>query len=90
MRHSIKVVCMLAALSLAPLTMAMGPEHGGGMPKGDITKADFLKRMEGRFDQMDTNKDGVLSEAERKAAHDMMRERREQRKADKASAAVSK
>jgi hypothetical protein len=89
MRHSIKVLCTLAALSLAPLTMAMGPEHGG-MPKGDITKADFLKRMESRFDQMDTNKDGVLSEAERKAAHDMMRERREQRKADKASGTMSK
>ncbi|WP_410499153.1 hypothetical protein [Chitinibacter sp. S2-10] len=89
MNHLIKTVCLAASLALSSLAMAeatpcpgMGPgmQHGMrgefAMPKGEVKKADFLKRMEARFDAIDSNKDGVLSEAERKTAHDQMRAKR--------------
>lgn len=42
----------------------------GEFPHGDITKADFLRMAEARFDKLDTNHDGVLTEVEMKAGHD--------------------
>ncbi len=88
--NMIKTLCVVASLTVASMAMA-APGHGPeGMPKGDVSKADFLKHMEDRFDKMDSNKDGVLSQAERKAAHDKMRAQREERRqgrmASKASA----
>lgn len=85
MLRAFKVLCLTAVLTAAPLAMAepgQGPGHEG-MPKGDVSKADFLKHMETRFDKMDTNKDGVLSEAERKAAHEQMRAKREEFRKDR-------
>ncbi|QLG88315.1 hypothetical protein HQ393_08675 [Chitinibacter bivalviorum] len=87
MRHSIKALCIAGLLSAASLAMAApgngpGPE---GMPKGDVTRAEFMKHMDERFNMMDTNKDGVISEAERKAAHEKMREMRDQRRGERAS-----
>ncbi|WP_373976153.1 hypothetical protein NT239_05075 [Chitinibacter sp. SCUT-21] len=93
MNTTLKMICAAASLTVASFALAAPSPVGGhaGMPKGDVTKADFLKHMEERFNMMDANKDGVLSEAERKAAHDKMRamrdERRQARMASKASMA---
>lgn len=82
--NMIKTLCVVASLTVASMAMAApGQGHGHGpegMPKGDVSKADFLKHMEDRFDKMDSNKDGVLSQAERKAAHEKMRAHREERR----------
>lgn len=91
MRNSILLAVFAA--TLAGTAMADHGHGHGKMPRGDVSKADFLQRMEQRFDAMDSNQDGVLSEAERKAAHEKMRsmreEKRKARMASKASA-VSK
>lgn len=44
---------------------------GASMP-AEITQADHLKWAETRFDQMDTNKDGTVTTAERQAARGHM------------------
>ena len=80
MRQIVAIAALASGLVLSPLAMAEPPAGKHDHFKGDITKADFLKKMEERFDKMDTNKDGVLSEAERKAAHEKMRSEREQRR----------
>lgn len=76
-----------AAPGTAP--RAEQPHHG---PRGDHgpredgkswTRADALARAGEHFDRVDTNKDGVVDPAERKAAHEKMRAMHEQRKAGK-------
>ncbi|WP_028454248.1 hypothetical protein [Chitinilyticum litopenaei] len=59
-----------------------GPKHGD-MPKmqQDMTRADALQRAEAHFDRMDASKDGVVSDAERQAWREQMRERKMQRRA---------
>ena len=60
------------APSAPPPTLSAKPARGG-----DITKEQYIERAverarraaEKRFDQMDTNHDGVLTPEERRAAH---------------------
>lgn len=68
----------LAGTAIAAPAMDTPPPPGdasgpGGFPHGDITKADFMKKAEARFDRLDTNHDGILTEAEMKAGHDAWR-----------------
>jgi hypothetical protein len=44
---------------------------------GDITKAQYIKQAEDRFNAMDANKDGVVTKAERKAYNDKMKAERD-------------
>ncbi|GHD55139.1 hypothetical protein [Jeongeupia chitinilytica] len=55
-------------------------KHGKDMPdmmehhmKGDLSKADYMKRAGEHFDRMDANHDGKLTAAERKAYWQSMR-----------------
>lgn len=51
----------------------------GGMMGADaapITRQAFVDRALSRFDRADANRDGTVTQAERKAARDMMREQR--------------
>ena len=56
------------------------PEMHHGGPMGDfggdrtVTKDEFLKRHAEMFDKMDTDHDGKLTQEERKAGHEKMRE----------------
>jgi|DEB0MinimDraft_10_1074344.scaffolds.fasta_scaffold101474_1 hypothetical protein len=45
--------------------------------KGDVSKADYIKQAEARFDKMDANKDGILTAAEKKAYFDKIKADRE-------------
>lgn len=84
MQKTLKSVALTLVLLASPAVFA---QHGNGMagmegmPKGDITKAEFLKLAEAHFEKMDTNKDGVVSAAERKEWHKQMREKRRQMRA---------
>ena len=82
-----KRIILLMALLAAPVALA---SHHEDMPKGDMSKADFLKKAEERFNKMDSNKDGMLSQDERKAAHKKMREHRSDMKAKHASGMPAK
>lgn len=65
----------------------IGGGHGGrgafaglGMgPNASITKADFITQSLTRFDQMDANKDGIVTVAERQTARAAMRAQRGER-----------
>lgn len=54
-----------------------GKSAMGGMKmmaaKGPVTKQAFVDRMLARFDRADTNRDGIVTPAERKAMHETMR-----------------
>lgn len=54
--------------------------HGMG-PDAAITKADFVAKSLTRFDQMDANKDGKVTAAERQTARAAMRAQRGERRA---------
>jgi hypothetical protein len=77
MRKALKSTFFTLALVVSPV--ALCAQDGGmmdgmeGMPKGDMSKAEFLQRAESHFEKMDTNHDGVVSLAERKAWHQQMR-----------------
>lgn len=59
-----------------------GPDaNHHGKYQGDVTRAEHAKRADEMFSKMDTNGDNVLTAAERKAARQKMRERRENRTA---------
>ncbi len=70
------------APAAAPSAPSAAPARGG-----DITRDDYIQRAverarraaEKRFDQMDTNHDGVLTAEERRAARAERAEQRDQR-----------
>jgi Ca2+-binding EF-hand superfamily protein len=57
-----------------------GPRHGGmmGVDKGPVTKAQFQERALARFDRLDTDRNGTVTVAERKAGWAAMKARRDQ------------
>ncbi|MBE9610254.1 EF-hand domain-containing protein [Chitinilyticum piscinae] len=58
--------------------MASGPRgQGKMMPKGDLTRAEALKHAEQMFDRADADHNGVVTQAERRAMHQQMREKRQ-------------
>ena len=58
----------LAALAVAVLSGPVFAADAAG-PAKDITRQAYLDQAAKRFDAMDTNHDGTLSSAERRAAH---------------------
>ncbi|TJZ73171.1 EF-hand domain-containing protein [Chitiniphilus eburneus] len=58
----VMVVALAAGAAMA------GDGWGGKGTLRDISRADFIKAAETRFDAMDANKDGVVTQAERQAA----------------------
>lgn len=53
-----------------------GPDGAGAKAGQPVTKSDFVAQGLARFDKVDTDRDGILSQAERDAARSAMRERR--------------
>ena len=47
---------------------------GGGMGATPTTRQAFVERALARFDRADANRDGTVTQAERKASHEAMRE----------------
>ena len=66
-----------------------GMGHGGGHGKAGtadaartpVTRQAFIDRALAMFDRADANRDGTVTQAERKAAHDTMRQQWQARKA---------
>lgn len=74
MRNPIKTLLLASlVLSTSMVFAATTCPSRDAMPKGDITKAEHQKLSDARFDQMDTNKDGILTVEERHAAREAMR-----------------
>lgn len=79
-------LCMLAGQSFAadlPKDAPPGEAPNASMGhhehfKGDITRDQFVKRSGERFDKMDTNHDGKLTEDERKAAFEKFKAKRDE------------
>ena len=67
--------------------MRRGRMHRGPMLPGDanrdgvVTRAEAIAQADARFAKMDTDGDGILTAAEREAARDTMRDRRDARMA---------
>lgn len=64
--------------------MAKKGDRGAGMRgkmDGPVTKQAFVERALGMFDRADANRDGTVTQAERKAARDNLRQQRQARKA---------
>ena len=75
MRTSIQAFLLAAAVVSTSMAYAASPTCPAAEMKlkGDVTKAEHQKMSDARFDQMDANKDGVLTVEERRAARDHMR-----------------
>lgn len=73
----------LGAISLpamaADATGCPTPPAHGPMKDGPVSKQDFLSMHASRFDQMDANKDGLLSREEMAAFHKAMKDCRGER-----------
>ena len=68
------------AAQQSPAPAARGMHGGGGMmmmadanKDGVLTRAELLAQVDAKFAKADTDRNGQLSEAERKAAHEAMR-----------------
>ncbi|MCB5196155.1 hypothetical protein [Deefgea salmonis] len=72
MRTSMKALLLAATVFTTSMAFAATPTCPK-MPKGDITKAEHQKMSDARFEQMDANKDGTVTVAERRAAREAMR-----------------
>ena len=70
-------IALFAAISALMLGLTGASLAGPGNlpPTADITRADYLKAAEARFDKLDTNHDGVLSREEMTEARKTMRPR---------------
>lgn len=90
-----KKLLALSAVALAfTVTPALAEEHGDKGDKGKmfekhdtnsdgvISKDEFLYHAEKRFVEMDADGNGEVSKDEAKAAHDAMREKMKERKAE--------
>ncbi len=75
MRASIQALLLTTAVLSTSMVYAASPTcpSAESKPKGDITKAEHQKMSDARFDQMDANKDGILTVDERRAAREHMR-----------------
>ncbi len=67
MNTLIKALLVSAAVALAYPVIAAGPASAPGYMQQDMTKEQYLKFAQDRFDAMDTNKDGKISTEERAA-----------------------
>ena len=81
-----KLLAFASILAISTAAFAQAPAQGPG-PDGQremkpTTRAEALAKAGSHFDKVDTNKDGVIDAAERKAAHMKHRERMEQHRAD--------
>lgn len=79
------LICgVLLAMSCTAAFAEDHPAGAEGINKDrDITRAEHAKRADEHFTKMDTNADGTLSKDERKAAHEKMREHRQERHKNK-------
>ncbi len=92
MNFNLKAAALAIVLIASPAAFADRGDMQGmpGMPKGDITKADFLKLAETHFETMDTNHDSIISAQERKAWHQQMRAKHREMRANRASMPANK
>lgn len=73
-------VSAIGAMMTAGVAIAMQGPAPAATPKPTITKAQAIERADARFDRLDTNKDGQLDAAERKAGADVARKAMAERK----------
>ena len=68
MKNLMKTLLLTAAVALAYPALAADPVPASRPARPDITKEQFMKQAQARFDAMDANKDGKIT-AEERAAH---------------------
>lgn len=73
---SLSMTAAMAQTAPVKPTPPQAPHHGPGPEQKDLTRAEVLAMAGERFDRADTNKDGILTKDERRAAHKKMRDRR--------------
>lgn len=90
MKNTLALLGLSAVLLAFPGYAKDGGEaqsHGSHMERGDgdrdgrLSKDEYLKRAERRFEKTDADKDGQLSKDERKAAFEEMKAKRAEWKA---------
>ena len=69
---------IIATMFLSALSMNV--YAGSHTKKSDVTKADYLKQAEARFDRMETDKNGILTVDEKKAYWAKIKAEREAKK----------
>lgn len=77
MRHTLLKTALIG--SGAALLIAAGPKADLNQD-GQVTKAEFTQAAQSKFFATDTNNDGLLTEAERKAHRQAMRENRKDKR----------
>jgi len=80
MKHRLLSTAMIA--SAAALLIAAGPKADLNQD-GEVTKSEFTQAAQSKFFATDTNNDGLLSQDERKAHRQAMRENRKDRRFEK-------
>lgn len=83
MRHTLLKTALIA--TGATLLIAAGPKADLNQD-GQVTKAEFTQAAQSKFFATDANNDGLLSEAERKAHRETMRENRKDKRFEKLDA----
>lgn len=83
MRHTYLKIALVA--SGAALLIAAGPKADLNQD-GEVTKAEFTQAAQSKFFATDTNNDGFLSQDERKAHREAMRENRKDKRFEKLDA----
>ena len=73
MRHLIQATLLATAVLGSTMAYADCDDGPRVMPKVEVTKTDYLKKMEAFFDFVDTDKNGVMTPAERTAAKQKMK-----------------
>ena len=79
---------IIATIFLSALSMNV--YAGSHTKKSDVTKTDYLKQAEARFDRMDADKDGILTIAEKKAYNAKLKAAREAKKSKEGKKPQSK
>lgn len=78
-----KLILLSAGAVLLSFTNAYADDHAEFDGKKAVTKAEFLKKAEERFEKMDSNNDGEISREEAKSARKVFKEEMKERRAER-------
>lgn len=81
---------LLAAASALAVPAFAAADHAGHAPKGPTTRVELQQKLDQKFAEIDTNKDGAITKAEADAHRETMKkkwaEKRTERRAERFSA----
>ena len=74
-----KIMIATGLATLATLAGVAAAQTVDSRPRADVTRAQLVERLDARFAQLDTNRDGTVTAAERSAQREARRGQRFQR-----------